>query len=275
MLADFASTIQTLVAEAHLHAEPKGLYEPINYILTLGGKRVRPLLCLLGCDLFGSPIDRAYPAALAVEFFHNFSLLHDDIMDNAPLRRGQPTVHERYNTNTAILSGDAMLVKAYEHLCRSEVQYLPTLMAVFNKMAVEVCEGQQYDMDFETTDDVSIDHYLEMIWLKTAVLLGAALQMGAIVGGATEDEAQLLYNFGVDLGVAFQLQDDLLDTYGNPETFGKQVGGDILQNKKTFLLLKTFATASDEQQSELQTWLDNKDVNQSKEKVSAVRALYD
>ncbi|WP_028377390.1 polyprenyl synthetase family protein [Leeuwenhoekiella sp. MAR_2009_132] len=217
--------------------EPKNLYDPILYILQLGGKRLRPVLTLMATDIFESDYKKALDAALAVEVFHNFSLVHDDIMDDAPLRRGKETVHEKWDINTGILSGDAMLINAYQLFENYEGDTFRNLAKLFSKTAIEVCEGQQYDVDFETRDDVTLPEYLKMIEYKTAVLVGAALKMGAIVAAASKTNCDLIYEFGRDLGIAFQLQDDYLDAFGDPETFGKQVGGDIIENKKTFLYL--------------------------------------
>lgn len=231
--------------------EPSGLYEPIRYILDLGGKRMRPVLVLLSADLYGAALESALPAAMAVEVFHNFSLVHDDIMDAAPLRRGRATVHRKWDTNTAILSGDAMLIKAYQHLEAYPPELFKPLSVLFSQTALQVCEGQQFDMEFENRDDVTLPEYLRMIELKTAVLLGCGLQMGALVGGAPEAEQLAIYDFGISLGIAFQLQDDYLDAFGNPETFGKQVGGDIIENKKTYLYLQALGLASEAEAREL------------------------
>ncbi|WP_088340172.1 polyprenyl synthetase family protein [Robiginitalea sediminis] len=230
---------------------PDGLYEPVRYILEMGGKRMRPVLVLLSADLFGASPKEALPAAAAVEVFHNFSLIHDDIMDAAPLRRGKPTVHKRWDLNTGILSGDAMLILAYQQLEAYGDPQFGQLIRLFSRTALEVCEGQQYDMDFENRDDVALAEYQRMIELKTAVLLGCALQMGAIVGGAEAPEQAAVYRFGIALGMAFQLQDDYLDAFGDPERFGKQVGGDIIENKKTYLYLKALEEANPDQQREL------------------------
>ncbi|THD69118.1 polyprenyl synthetase family protein [Robertkochia marina] len=219
--------------------EPINLYDPMNYIMNLGGKRLRPTLTLVTADLFGGNHRHALDAALAVEIFHNFSLVHDDIMDDAPLRRGHATVHEKWDVNTAILSGDAMLILAYQLFESYEPETFQKLAKLFSKTAIEVCEGQQYDVDFENRDDVTIDEYLKMITYKTAVLLGASLKMGAIIAGASDREAQAIYDFGINLGIAFQIMDDYLDAFGDQASFGKQVGGDIIENKKTFLYLKT------------------------------------
>ncbi|MGB7841555.1 MAG: polyprenyl synthetase family protein [Salinimicrobium sp.] len=219
--------------------EPENLYEPMLYILGLGGKRVRPVLVLMAAEIFGTNYNKALDAALAIEVFHNFSLVHDDIMDDAPLRRGKKTVHEEWDVNTAILSGDAMLIKAYQLFENYSGETFRDLAELFSKTAIEVCEGQQYDMDFESREDVSIEEYLKMIEYKTAVLVGASLKMGAIVAGASQENRKQIYEFGRLLGIAFQLQDDYLDAFGDPETFGKRVGGDIAENKKTFLYLTT------------------------------------
>ena len=218
--------------------DPKNLYEPVQYILNLGGKRLRPILTLMTADCFGGDVNKALDAALAVEVFHNFSLIHDDIMDDAPLRRGQQTVHEKWDLNTGILSGDAMLIMAYQLFENYPPETFQNLLTLFSKTALEVCEGQQYDIDFETRNAVSIAEYLKMIEYKTAVLVAAAMKMGAIIAGASDEDQNRCYEFGKNLGIAFQLQDDYLDAFGNPETFGKQVGGDIIENKKTYLYLK-------------------------------------
>ncbi len=274
-IESYKSLIETELERLQFSShQPHNLYEPIDYILSLGGKRMRPILCLMGADLFEGTRNLALPQALAIEMFHNFSLIHDDIMDNAPLRRGKDTVHEKWNENVGILSGDALLVKAYEFLCNADSKCLKDLLAVFNKTSLEVCEGQQYDMDFETRTDVSISDYLQMIELKTAVLLGAALQMGAIVAGANSRDQSLIYEFGKNIGIAFQLQDDILDVYADPTKFGKQVGGDIISNKKTFLLLRAFELADDENRTELLKWIEKTDFD-SVEKVEAVTAIYD
>ncbi|WP_269221587.1 polyprenyl synthetase family protein [Flavobacterium sp. IMCC34518] len=230
--------------------EPKNLYEPIDYILQLGGKRMRPVLTLMTAEVFNVDYKEALPAAMAVEVFHNFSLVHDDIMDDAPLRRGSSTVHEKWDINTGILSGDAMLILAYQYFEQYEPSVFRDLAKLFSKTALEVCEGQQWDVDFETRKDVTIPEYLKMIEYKTAVLVAAAMKMGAIIANASEENATLIYNFGLHLGLAFQLQDDYLDAFGDPETFGKQVGGDIIENKKTYLYLKAieFSDARQAQQ---------------------------
>ncbi|MFT6337213.1 MAG: geranylgeranyl diphosphate synthase type II [Saprospiraceae bacterium] len=229
---------------------PNNLYEPVDYILGLGGKRIRPLLLLMAADIAGRKAKEALAAAMSVEVFHNFTLLHDDIMDEAPLRRGHATVHEKYNTNTAILSGDVMMISAYKCLENYPAEMAIKLLKIFNKMGVEVCEGQQMDMDFESREDVSIVEYFEMITYKTSVLIGAALQMGGIIGGMDDQSANHLYHYGKNVGIAFQMQDDILDTFGEPKV-GKQPGGDIIQNKKTYLYLKTLQLVSEDEKNEL------------------------
>ena len=237
--------------KAHFPEAPSTLYQPNEYFLKLGGKRVRPVLCLMGNELFDEIREDAWELAAAVELFHNFTLIHDDIMDKAPLRRGMQTVHTKFGENTALLAGDVMLVKAYEYLSRIEGDFLKPIMSLFNQTAREVCEGQQWDMDYEKQETVHLDEYLRMIELKTSVLLAASLKMGAILGGSGERNQNLLYEFGRKLGIAFQVQDDYLDAFGDPEKFGKQVGGDILANKKTFLLIHALETANAGQLEEL------------------------
>ena len=231
--------------------DPKNLYEPIDYILHLGGKRMRPILTLMAADIFSSNYKKALPAALAVEVFHNFTLVHDDIMDDAPIRRGKATVHEKWDISTGILSGDAMLILAYQYFENYEPIIFQKLAKLFSKTALEVCDGQQLDVDFETRKDVTIDEYINMIRLKTSVLVAAALKMGAIVAETNELDANLIYDFGLNLGLAFQLQDDYLDTFGDAATFGKQIGGDIIENKKTYLYLKAFEVANKEDKQKL------------------------
>jgi geranylgeranyl diphosphate synthase type II len=235
----------------HFPSSPQTLYDPNRYFLKLGGKRVRPVLCMMGNELFDTINPDAWQVANAVELFHNFTLIHDDIMDNAPLRRGMPTVHEKYGQSTALLAGDVMLVKAYDYLNSISKDYSKHIIYLFNKTAREVCEGQQLDMDFEKQAVVGFEEYLNMINLKTSVLLAASLKMGAVLGGASERNQQLIYEFGRKLGLAFQVQDDYLDAFGDPEKFGKQVGGDIKANKKTFLLIHALQVATDEQRSAL------------------------
>lgn len=251
-LATYSAYLETALQQDQFAQEPANLYDPLRYFLQLGGKRMRPMLSLMACKFAGSDMEKALPVALAVEYFHNFSLIHDDIMDAAPLRRGQATVHEKWNTNIAILSGDVLLVKAYDYLASYDAQTFQELFKVFNRTAVEVCEGQQMDMDFEQLSEVTEAAYLEMIRLKTSVLLGCALQMGGIVGGAAQKDAQLLYEFGEQLGLAFQIQDDILDLYGESAQVGKQIGGDVLANKKTLLSISAKRAAGPEQLAELQ-----------------------
>jgi geranylgeranyl diphosphate synthase type II len=238
-------------ARRHFPENPSSLYDPCEYFLGLGGKRIRPILCLMGNELFDDIQQDAFHVATAIELFHNFSLIHDDIMDKAPLRRGRSTVHSLYGEPTALLGGDVMLVMAYEHLNMVDGKYIRRIIHLFNQTAREVCEGQQMDMDFEKLDDLSLEEYIKMISLKTSVLLAASLRMGAILGGAGEGNQQHLYEFGRNLGIAFQVQDDYLDAFGDPEKFGKQVGGDIIANKKTFLLIHALETANSEQKSAL------------------------
>ena len=252
ILKKYNDDLQGYLAKAVSHKEPRQLYDPIKYILSLGGKRIRPALTLMVCDFFGTDYKKAMSAALAVELFHNFSLIHDDIMDNAPLRRGKRTVHEKWDVNTAILSGDAMLILAYQFFEKYEPQMFQELAKLFSETALQVCEGQQHDMDFETRDDVTVVEYIKMIDHKTAVLLGAAMKMGAIVAEASESDKDKIYQFGRNLGIAFQLQDDYLDVFGNPETFGKQVGGDIISNKKTFLYLMATGQGSKAQTEDME-----------------------
>lgn len=243
--------------QRHFPAEPASLYEPNEYFLRLGGKRIRPVLCLMGNELVDDIKEDAWHVATAIELFHNFTLIHDDIMDKAPLRRGMETVHTKFGDNTALLAGDVLLVTAYEHLSKIDPAILPSIMRLFNQTAKEVCEGQQLDMDFEKMENVQLEEYLEMIELKTSVLLAASLKMGAILGGAGERNQNLLYEFGRKLGIAFQVQDDYLDAFGDPQKFGKQVGGDIMANKKTFLLIHTLEVASASQRVELDKLVKN------------------
>ena len=235
----------------HFPKQPSSLYEPGNYFLTIGGKRIRPVMCLMGNELFGDICEDAYNVAIAIELFHNFTLVHDDIMDAAPLRRGMETVHTKYGSSVALLCGDVMLIKAYDYIKKINLEYLKAVLELFNKTAAEVCEGQQLDMDFEKQASVSFDEYLNMITLKTSVLLAASLKLGAIIGGAGEANCNQIYEFGLNLGLAFQIQDDYLDAFGDPTKFGKDVGGDIRQNKKTFLLLHALEVANPEQKAEI------------------------
>ena len=270
-ISNYQQIIKEEIEKLAIPSTPGNLYDPITYFLGLGGKKMRPVLTLMGCELFQSNYSPAKGAAMAVELFHNFSLIHDDIMDDAPLRRGNETVHEKWNSNIGILSGDALLVIAYQQLAGYEPTTLTKLFPLFNQTAIEVCEGQQHDMDFEERDDVSIDEYIQMIKFKTAVLLGCSLQMGAIVGGANESDSKELYNFGVNLGLAFQLQDDILDVYADQNKFGKQVGGDIIANKKTYLLLKAFEDASSAQKDQLNILATETDLVA---KVNGVKSVY-
>lgn len=253
--------------------EPKNLYQPITYILNLGGKRLRPILALMSADIFGADYKKAIPAAMAVEVFHNFSLVHDDIMDDAPLRRGKETVHEKWDINTGILSGDAMLIEAYRFLETYDGSQYKKLNSLFSITALQVCEGQQYDVDFETRDDVTIPEYLKMIEYKTAVLVAAAMKMGAVIAETTVENEDLIYDFGKNLGIAFQLQDDYLDAFGDPKTFGKQVGGDIIENKKTYLYLKALELSSKAEQNSLDQLFSIQPTN-TDDKVATVKAIF-
>ena len=272
-LTHFIHIIDEEIQKRPFNKEPQQLYQPLNYTLGLGGKRIRPALLLLANDLFGGKQALAIDAAIAIEIFHNFTLIHDDIMDNAPIRRGHPTVFKKWNVNTAILSGDVMLVESYKLISTCESVVLPEVLKTFNKMAAEVCEGQQYDMNFETQQNITIDDYLKMIELKTAVLLGASLRIGALIAKASVTDVNHIYAFGQNIGIAFQLMDDLLDVYGNPEKFGKQVGGDIISNKKTYLLLKAKELAKNELKKELEFCLSSKTLS-PENKVNRVKAIY-
>ncbi len=265
--------INKAIAETKYNAKPAELYEPISYLMKLGGKRMRPVLVLVSTELFGGDVLKALDAAIGIELFHNFTLMHDDIMDKAPLRRGNPTVHVKWNESAAILSGDVMFVEAYKLMIRVDDSILRKVLDIFSDTASGVCQGQQADMNFEKRDHVSLDEYIEMIRLKTAVLLAGSMQIGALIGGAEKEQADLLYEFGENLGLAFQLQDDILDVYGDPEKFGKQVGGDILADKKTFLLIKARELAKGESASELDIWLNKPDVLPDN-KVNAITSVY-
>lgn len=247
LVADFGQRFN----KHHFPENPASLYAPGEYFLSWGGKRIRPVMCLMGNEMFDTINPDTYHVATAIELFHNFTLIHDDIMDEAPLRRGMETVHRKYGSNTALLAGDVMMIRAYEYLNKIDNQYLSRILELFNRTAREVCEGQQLDIDFEKMTDVSLDAYIEMISLKTSVLLAASLEMGAILGGASQGNCGHLYEFGKNLGIAFQIQDDYLDAFGDPEKFGKEPGGDIRQNKKTFLLLHAMEVADAEQQAKL------------------------
>jgi len=262
------------IASLQFTRTPKGLYEPIEYVLSLGGKRIRPVLLLMAYNLYKDDLASAYAPATGIEVYHNYTLLHDDLMDRADLRRGKPTVHKAWDDNAAILSGDAMLVLAYQYIAACSPEYLKEVLDLFSQTALEICEGQQLDMEFEARKDVSEQEYLNMIRLKTAVLLASALKIGAILGGASAVDADHLYQFGVRIGIAFQLQDDLLDVYGNTEVFGKKIGGDILCNKKTYMLIKALEHVDGPRQKELSFWLDAKNFDPA-EKIRAVTSIYD
>ena len=253
--------------------KPASLYEPVKYVLSIGGKRIRPVLMLLGYNIFKDNPESILMQACGLETYHNYTLLHDDLMDNADLRRGQQTVHRKWDANTAILSGDSMLVLAYERMAQCSPEKLPAVMALFTETALEIGEGQQYDMEFEHRNDVSEDEYIEMIRLKTSVLLACALKMGALLADASAEDAENLYKFGEQIGLAFQLQDDFLDVYGDTKVFGKAIGGDIVSNKKTYMLINAFNLATDEQREELTKWTTAKEFD-AKEKIAAVTALY-
>lgn len=271
-LSAYTELIEKEIETIDLPASPDNLYAPLRYFMTLGGKRLRPVLTLLGAELFGLEREKVIKAAAAIEVFHNFTLIHDDIMDEAPLRRGKATVHEKWNQNIGILSGDVLLVKAYQLICQQGSEHLAELMELFNRTAIEVCEGQQMDMDFESRSDVTEEEYVEMIRLKTSVLLGCALEMGAILANASKQDRKLIYDFGQHIGVAFQIKDDILDLYADPEKFGKQVGGDVISNKKTLLNLKGIALADLSQKEVLKqlSILDDLEL-----KVSRTKELYE
>ena len=268
----YLSFIQEELKKNHIPDTPSNLYDPIRYFLDMKGKKIRPILTLLSAELFGGTIEQAKHAALSIEIFHNFTLIHDDIMDEAPIRRGIPTVHEKWNNNIAILSGDVMFVKAYEQLSLCNPSILPQLLKTFNKTAIEVCEGQQMDMDFENQESISQEKYIKMIRLKTSVLLGCALEMGAIISGASTENKKLIYDFGVNIGIAFQIQDDLLDLYGDTKKVGKQTGGDVLANKNTLLSILAEMNSSDEQRTELKRLKNEKDATT---KIQGVKSIFD
>lgn len=266
--ADFAEVFSA----AHFPERPVNLYEPAAYFLSIGGKRVRPVLCLMGNELFGEISKNAYYTAIAIELFHNFTLIHDDMMDAAPLRRGMVTVHEKYNNNIALLSGDVVLIKSYEYLNKVSADQIHRILGVFNKTAIEVCEGQQLDMDYEKQENVALDDYINMITLKTSVLLACSLQAGAMLGGASAGNCDHIYEFGKNLGIAFQIQDDYLDAFGDPDKFGKEAGGDIRQNKKTFLLLHALSVCNDEQRNELKSLMSKSDDDKVKKVLGIFKA---
>lgn len=266
--------VQDFIEHSDYAREPMGMYDPIKYVLDLGGKRLRPVLMLLAYNLYKEDVGSILWQAVGIETYHNFTLLHDDLMDKADMRRKRPTVHKKWNENTAILSGDAMLILSYRFMMEQcPVDKVQEVMQVFGQTALEVCEGQQWDMEFETRMDVSVDEYIEMIRLKTSVLLAAALKIGAVLGGASEKDADRLYDFGIQMGLAFQLQDDYLDVYGDPAVFGKKIGGDILCNKKTYMLITALEKAGESQKAELKKWIDAVDYNPA-EKITAVTAVY-
>ncbi len=273
-IVKYKEQISEYINSISFNNEPQELYTPISYILSLGGKQIRPVLTLMAADIFGSDPLKAIHAATAIELFHNFSLMHDDIMDQAELRRGRDTVHKKWDTNTAILSGDAMLILAYQYFENYEPLVFRDLAKLFSKTALEVCEGQQWDIEFETSNEVEIPQYIQMIKFKTAVLVAAALKMGAIVAGASQQNALDIYDFGLNLGLAFQLQDDFLDTFGDQAVFGKVIGGDILENKKTFLYLKALQNANELQRAELEDLFNNKSL-QGQAKIDRVKELYE
>ncbi|MEZ4796785.1 MAG: polyprenyl synthetase family protein [Flavobacteriaceae bacterium] len=274
LIENYQKSFIAYLEEFSTPKEPISLYQPIQYILQLGGKRLRPVLTLMTTEVFNENFEKALDAALAIEVFHNFSLIHDDIMDDAPLRRGKQTVHEKWDVNTGILSGDAMLILAYQLFENYEGQTFKDLAKLFSKTALEVCEGQQYDIDFENRNDVTIPEYLKMIEYKTAVLVGAAMKMGAIIANASIEDQNKIYNFGKNLGIAFQLQDDYLDAYGNPETFGKQVGGDIIENKKTYLFLKALELSGANQKEELVMLYNIRNLN-NEDKIAKTKHIFD
>lgn len=270
---EIVAFVKAQIENMKIKAEPAGLYDPIRYALSAGGKRLRPVLMLLAYNLYREDLDRIIFLALGLETYHNYTLLHDDLMDHAEMRRGRPTVHRKWDENTAILSGDSMLVLAYDMMLQAPAEHLAEVLQLFTRTALEIGEGQQYDMDFENRQDVTEAEYIEMIRLKTSVLLAAALKIGALTGGAVPADADLLYCFGEKIGLAFQLQDDYLDVYGDPEKFGKKIGGDILCNKKTYMLIKAFDLADEEQRRVLKSWLDCKSYIEE-EKITAVRDIY-
>ena len=270
-LLQYTQKIENYIQSYNFPNSPVNLYEPLEYFMGLGGKRLRPVLTLMAADLGGKLCDDAIHAAMSIELFHNFSLIHDDIMDKAPIRRGLPTVHEKWNSNIAILSGDVLLVKAYELISKQNKEHIPELFQLFNKTAIEVCEGQQMDMDFEEREDVTIEEYIAMIRLKTSVLLGCALEFGFIISDQSEQNRKNLYDFGVNLGIAFQIQDDILDLFGDPEKVGKQVGGDVKSNKKTLLYLVAKKICKDQNIKELNRLKEIKDLDK---KVFETRLFY-
>ena len=272
--SDILKKVNEALEQLPYDRRPQSLYEPIRYVLSLGGKRIRPVLMLLGYSLFKDDPERIMMQALGLETYHNYTLLHDDLMDNADLRRGHETVHKRWNANTAILSGDSMLVLAYQRIAQCDERHLPQVLGLFTETALEIGEGQEYDMAFETRNDVREEEYIEMIRLKTSVLLACALKMGALLADASQEDADNLYKCGEQMGLAFQLQDDLLDVYGDTEVFGKAIGGDITSNKKTYMLINAFNRANEQQRAELTRWV-NAETFDRQEKIEAVTRLYD
>lgn len=272
-IAELQGFLNLAIEKTSFQVEPAELYDPITYILSLGGKRLRPALVLMSADMYGHDLVSALPQAIGIELFHNFTLMHDDIMDEAPLRRGETTVHEKWNANIGILSGDALFVKAYQSIVKTEPKHLPALMDLFNQTALEVCEGQQYDMNFETQENVSMSSYLKMIKFKTAVLLACALKSGALISNASEVDQQNLYDFGIHIGLAFQLMDDILDVYGDQKDFGKQIAGDILCNKKTCLYINAYEQADDTQGKVLDYYFAHQNFD-TEEKISKVMEVY-
>ncbi len=262
------------VEQINWEREPKGLYEPIKYILSLGGKRLRPAITLMAGNLYTEDILKALKPAIGLEIFHNFTLLHDDIMDRADVRRGKPTVHKMWNDNTAILSGDVMQIEAYKWIAETPEKQLKPILDIFSKTAAEICEGQQYDMEFENREHVTVDEYIEMIRLKTAVLIAAGCRIGALIGGSDEEDASFLSEFGNNIGIAFQLKDDLLDVYGNEASFGKKIGGDIICNKRTYLLINALKMAAGKDREELLYWIGNNEKEYLHKKIRAVTDIY-
>lgn len=272
--AELLDKINACLSDLKFSRSPEGLYAPVTYVLSLGGKRIRPVLMLLAYNLYKEDVESILSQAVGIEMYHNYTLLHDDLMDKADMRRGKPTVHKRWDENAAILSGDAMIILAYQFLMQDcPAEYVKPVMEVFSQTALEVCEGQQWDMEFETRQDVTVGEYIGMIRLKTSVLLAGALKVGAILGGASVQDAQTLYDFGIRIGLAFQLQDDWLDVYGDPKVFGKNIGGDILCNKKTFMLITAFEKADEETRADLLRWVTAKEFEPAR-KIAAVTAIY-
>ncbi len=272
-IKELINIVETNISKQDFVHEPKELYEPIKYGLSSGGKRLRPVLTLIGCEMFDGKIEDAIMPALGIEIFHNFTLVHDDIMDNAPLRRGRETVYKKWNSNIAILSGDAMMIKAYQYISKCKSSQLPKILETFNDIALKVCEGQQYDMNFENTDNVTIEQYNKMIELKTSVLLAGSLKIGGIIAGANEKNLHNLYESGKYMGLAFQVQDDLLDVFAEQDKFGKKVGGDIVCNKKTWLLIKALEVADKKDKKIINEWL-NKKTFIEEEKIEAITNIY-